>query len=75
MNPFEIGKPCIIIAGRELLFEQHRMALKWVKYDIEVQNDDAIKRNRIFFDFMQRTFNRLDVLYLHEKSLLINTII
>ena len=52
MNPFEIGKPCIIIAEKELLFEQYRMALKWDKYDIEVQNDDAIKRNQIFFDFM-----------------------
>ena len=51
------------------------MALKRDKYDIEVQNDDAIKRNQIFFDFMQRVFNRLDGLYLHEKSLLIDTII
>ena len=67
MNPFEIGKSCIIIARRELLFEQHRMALKRYKYDIEVQNDDAIKRNQIFFDFMQRTFNSLDGLYFHEK--------
>ena len=50
------------------------MALKRDKYDIEVKNDDAIKRNRIFFDFMQRTFNPLDGLYLHEKSLLIDTI-
>ena len=66
-NPFDIGKPCIIIARRELLFEEYRMALKREKYDIEVQNDDAIKRNRIFFDFMQQTFNCLDELYLHEK--------
>ena len=51
------------------------MALKRDKYDIKVQNDDAIKRNRIFFDFMQRTFNCLDVLYLHGESLLIYTII
>ena len=43
------------------------MALKREKYDIEVQNDDAIKRNRIFFDFMQRTFNRMDGLYLHKN--------
>ena len=46
MNPFEIGKPCIIIARRELLFEKYRMALKQDKYEIEVQNDDAIKRNK-----------------------------
>ena len=43
------------------------MALDWDKYDIEVQNDDAIKRNQIFFDFMQRTLNCLYGLYLHEK--------
>ena len=43
------------------------MAIKQDKYDIEVENDDAIKLNRIFFDFVQRTFNRLDGLYLHEK--------
>ena len=75
MNPFEIGKKCNIIARRELSFEQYRMAFKQEKYDIEVKNDDAIKRNRIFFDFMQQTFNFLDGLYLHEKSLLIDTII
>ena len=51
------------------------MDIKRDKYDIEVQNDDAIKGNQIFFDFMQRTFNRLDGLYLHEKSRLIDTII
>ena len=75
MNPFEIGKPCMIIARRELLFEKYRMDLKWDKYEIEVQNYDAIKRNRILFDFMQQTFNRMDGLYLHETSLLIDTII
>ena len=51
------------------------MALKRNKYDTEVQNDDAIKRNQILFDFMQRTFNRLDVLNLHEKNILIDAII
>ena len=51
------------------------MALKRDKYDIDVQNYDAIKRNQIFFDFMQRTFNSLDELYLHGKSILIDTII
>ena len=43
------------------------MALKQEKYDIEVQNDDTIKRNQIFFDFMLRTFNRLNGLYLDKK--------
>ena len=75
MNPFEIGKPCIIIARREMLFKQYIMALKRDKYDIEVQNDDVMKRDQIFFDLMQRKFNRLYGLYLHEKSLLIFTII
>ena len=51
------------------------MALKRDKYDIEVQNDGAIKRNQISFDFMQQTFNRPDGLYLHEAILLIDTII
>ena len=45
MNPFDIGKPCIMIAKSEVLFEQYRMALKRDKYDIEVRYDDAIKRN------------------------------
>ena len=67
MNPFEIGKPFIIITSTELLFEKYRMALKREKYDIEVQNDDAIKCNQIWFDFMQRKFNRMDELYPHEK--------
>ena len=53
MNTFEIGKPCIIITRRELLFKQYKMALKRDKYDIELQNDYAIKCNQIFFDFMQ----------------------
>ena len=75
INPFEIGKPCIIIAGREMIFEQYIIALKRDKYYIEFQNDDTIKRNLLLFDLMQQTFNRLDGLYLHEKSLLIDTII
>ena len=49
------------------------MALNKDKYDIEVRNDNSIKRNRIFFDFMQQTFNRLDELYLRERYLLIDT--
>ena len=50
------------------------MALNRGKYEIEVLNDDAIKRNRIFFDLLQLTFYRLDGLYLREVCLLINTI-
>ena len=50
------------------------MALNWYKYGIEVRDDDAIKSNQIFFDFMQRTFNRLDRLYIDEIFILIDTI-
>ena len=74
MNPFDIGKPCINISNREMLFEQYRMALKRYKYDIEVRDYDAMKRNRIFFYFMQRMFNRLDGLYMDEIFILIDTI-
>ena len=75
MNPFDIHVPFIKIAKSELLFEQYRMDLKCDEYEIEVRNDDAIKRNRILFDFVQRTFNHLYGLYLCEICLLIHTII
>ena len=75
MNQFFIRVPCINIENSEVLFEQYRMALNREKYDIEVRNDDAMKRNQILFYFMQQTFNRLDGLYLHEICLLIDTII
>ena len=75
MNPFDIGVPYINMARSQVLFEKYRMALNWDKYEIKVRNDEAIKRNRIFFDFMQQTFNRLDGLYIHEKCPLIDTII
>ena len=48
------------------------MALNQDKYDIEVRNDDAIKRNQSVFDVMQQTFNSLDGLYFHEICLLID---
>ena len=44
-----IDQPCIKIANNEVLFEKYRMALKWEKDAIEIQKDDAIKRNRFFF--------------------------
>ena len=43
------------------------MALKWDKDAIEIQKDDAIKSNQIFFDFMLRMFNHLNQLYEKEK--------
>ena len=50
------------------------MALNWEKYNIDVQNDGAIKRNQIFFGFMQQMFNCLDGLYIHENCIFIDTI-
>ena len=52
MHQFDIRVPCIKIARSELLFKQYKMSLNWEKYDIEVRNDDAIKRDQILFDFM-----------------------
>ena len=42
------------------------MDLNWNKYDIEVQYDDAIKREHILFDVMQQTFSCPDGLYMDE---------
>ena len=55
-----------MIAKSELLFEQYRMALIREKYDIDVRDDDAIKREQIFFDFIQQTFSFMDRLYIDE---------
>ena len=55
-----------MITKSELLFGKYIMALNQDKNDIEFRNDDALKRNQIFFDFMQQTFNHLYILYLRE---------
>ena len=44
-NPMVIDRPCIKVANNEVLFEKYRMALKRDKDAIEIQGDDAIKRN------------------------------
>ena len=75
MNPFGIHEPCNKVAESEVLSEQYIMDPNCDKYDIEILNDDAIKRNKILFYFMQRTFNLLDAFYLREIFLLIDTII
>ena len=67
MNTFDISKTCIKIANIEVLFEKYRMALNWDKYYIELQDDDAIERNQILFDFVQQTFSCLYGLYMDEK--------
>ena len=74
-NPVVINQPCIKVANNEVFFEKYRMALQRDKYAIEIQGDDAIKCNRLFFDFMLRMFNHLNQLYKREKSLLIYTIL
>ena len=62
-NPMGINRPCIKIANNEVFFEKYRMALKRDNDAIEIQVFDAIKRNRLFFDFMLRMFNHLNQLY------------
>ena len=74
-NLVGINRPCIKIAKNEMLFEIHIMDLKRAKCPSEVQEDDAIKRNQLFFDFMLRMFNNLNQLYERGKSLLIDTIL
>ena len=39
------------------------MALKREKDAIEIQGDNEIKRNQLFFDFMLRMFYHLNQLY------------
>ena len=46
------------------------MALKRDKDAIKIQGDDAIKRNRLFFNFVLRMFNNLNQLYEKEKFFL-----
>ena len=48
-NPLVIKQPCIMIAKNEVLFEQYRIALKRDKYAIDIEGEDEIKRNRLFF--------------------------
>ena len=71
MNPLGIKQPCIIIAKNEVLFEQYRIDLKRDKDAIDIEGEDAINRNRLFFDFMLRMFNHLNQLYEMEKVFLL----
>ena len=74
-NPMRIDWPFIKIANNEVLFAKYRMDLKRDKDSIEVQGDDAIKRNGLCFDFIIRMFNHLNQLYENKKGLLIYTIL
>ena len=38
-----------MIAKNEVLFEQYIIALKWDKDAIDIEGEDEIKRNRLFF--------------------------
>ena len=71
MNPLGIDQPCLKIANNELLFEKYRIALKRDKDTIDIDGDDAIDSNRIFFDFMLRMFDHLNQLYEMEKVFLL----
>ena len=64
-----------MIAKNEVLFEQYRITLKRDKEVIDIEGKDEIKRNRLFFYFMLRTFDHLNQLYDKEKSLHIYTIL
>ena len=75
INPLGSEQPCLMIAKNEVLFEQYRIALKRDKYAIDIDGEDAINRNRLFFDFMLRMFDHLNQLYEMEKSLLIDAIL
>ena len=66
-----IKQPCNIIANNEVLFEIYIIAIKRDKDAIDIEGDDAINRNRLFFDFMLRMFDHLNQLYEMEKVFLL----
>ena len=57
-----------MIAKNEVLFEQYRIALKRDKDAIDIEGEDAINRNRLFFNLMLRMFDHLNQLYDMEKK-------
>ena len=71
MNPLGIDQPCLTIANNEVLFEKYRIDLKRDKYAIDVDGEDAINHNRLFFDFMLRMFDHQNQLYEMEKVFLL----
>ena len=75
MNPLGIKQPCLTFANNEVLFEQYKIALKRDKDAIDIDGEDAINSNQLFFDFMLRMFDYLNQLYEMEKSLLIDAIL
>ena len=74
-NPLGIKQLCNMIADNKVFFEQYIISLKRDKDAIDIEGEDAINCNRLFFDFMIIMFNRLNQLYEMDKSLLIDTIL
>ena len=71
MNPLGIKQPCIMMAKNEVLFEQYIISLKRDKDVIDIEGEDAINCNQLFFDFVLRMFNHLNQLYEMEKVFLL----
>ena len=71
MNTLGIKQPCIMIAKNEVLFEQYRTAFKREKDAIDIDGEDAINSNRLFFDFMLRMFDHINQLYEKERVFLL----
>ena len=71
MNLLGIDQPCLTIANNEVFFEKYRMALKQEKDAIDIDGEDAINSNRLFFDFMLRMFDHINQLYEMEKVFLL----
>ena len=64
-----------MIANNEVLFKQYIIALKRDKDLIDIEGEDAINSNPLFFDFMLRMFAHINQLYEMEKSLFIDAIL
>ena len=62
-NPLGIKQTCIMIENNEVLFEQYIIALKRDKDAIDIEGEDEINRNQLFFDFMLSMFDHINQLY------------
>ena len=60
-----------MIEKNEVQSEKYRIALKWDKDEIDIEGEDTINRNQLFFDFMLRMFDNLNQLYEMEKVFLL----
>ena len=70
-----MNQPCLMIAKNEVFFEKYRIALKREKDAIDIDREDAINCNRLFFAYMLIMLDNLNQLYEMEKILLIVTIL